>query len=88
VSRRRQLRPVSSGFPPQLAEFNVADWWVKDPEDPVEVGYARVNWTAARRVYLEGGDWESYLLMPAWWAFHVPKSQTCTSGERVDDPGT
>lgn len=65
--RRRKPDPTGSDFPPQLAEFNVADWWVTDPEDPMELGYARIIWATARRAYLEGGEWESYLQPPVWW---------------------
>ncbi|MEV7032721.1 hypothetical protein AB0N99_21210 [Streptomyces sp. NPDC093272] len=60
---------MPGSYPPKLDEFDVADWWVKDPEDPTEVEYARIRWRVARRTYDEGGDWESHLLMPAWWAF-------------------
>lgn len=69
MSRRRSRRPVSGEYPPQLAEFNPDDWWLKDREDPTELGYARIKWTAARRAYQAGEDWESFLLKPAWWAF-------------------
>lgn len=67
--RRRKPDPTPENLPPVLAEFDPADWWVRDLEDPLEVGYARITWTAARRAYLEGGDWESFTLMPAWMAF-------------------
>jgi hypothetical protein len=68
MSRPRTRRPSAATYPPQLAAFNVDDWWLKDPDDPIEVGYARIRWTVARRAYVEGHDWESYLLKPAWWA--------------------
>lgn len=66
VSRRRQHLPPPGSFPPQLAEFDVNDWWVTDPEDPIEVQYARIRWGVARRDYLAGEDWESHLQPPAW----------------------
>ncbi|CCA57272.1 hypothetical protein SVEN_3986 [Streptomyces venezuelae ATCC 10712] len=65
--RRRRPDPAGGSFPPQLAEFNAGDWWVRDPEDPTQVGYARVQWGVARRTYLEGGDWEAHLSPPVWW---------------------
>lgn len=87
--RRRRPDPTEANFPPQLAVFDVGDWWVTDLEDPTEVSYARIRWTVARRVYLEGGDWESHLLMPAWWAFRGDRPgnpQTRTEGQRQYGP--
>lgn len=66
--RRRTRDPDAADFPPQLAEFNIGDWWVDDPEDPCQAGYARIQWRVARRAYLEGGDWRSYLEPPAWYS--------------------
>ncbi len=37
-----------------------------DLDDPLEVGYARIRWSVARRVYQEGGDWEAHLQPPVW----------------------
>lgn len=76
MSRRRSGRRPTEEYPPQLAEFDVADWWVADPEDPTELTYARIRWEVARSAYRDGEDWESHLLMPAWWAFrgHDPNS--------------
>ena len=76
--RRRRLDPTGADFPPQLAEFDIGDWWVRDPGDPTESGYARIRWWVARRMYLEGGDWESHLGPPAWWVPDDPKPQTRT----------
>lgn len=67
MSRPRKYRPAPAEFPPQLAEFNIDDWWVTDPEDPMEAEYARIKWAVARKVYAEGGDWESHLSPPVWW---------------------
>lgn len=70
--RRRLPDPEVVGYPPQLAEFNVEDWWVVDVEDPTEVQYARIRWGVARRAYLAGEDWESCLQPPAWWPASDP----------------
>ncbi|MEE1819334.1 hypothetical protein PUR59_30510 [Streptomyces sp. SP18ES09] len=64
--RRRRPDPAEDSFPARLAEFDIGDWWVTDAEDPIEAGYARIRWFVARRVYLEGGDWEAHLLPPVW----------------------
>lgn len=66
MSRRRRRLPLPGSFPPQLAEFDVNDWWVTDPADPIEVQYARIRWHVARKEFEEGGDWESHLEPPAW----------------------
>jgi hypothetical protein len=58
--------PRPDSYPPQLAAFNVADWWVRDPEDELEVKYARIRWSCARRAYEQGEDWESHMGPPAW----------------------
>lgn len=63
--RRRLARPGE--FPPPLDVFNVADWWVRDPEDPLELQYARIRWSCARRAFEEGDDWQAHLGPPAWW---------------------
>lgn len=65
--RRRVPDPDAVGYPPKLGVFDVNDWWVNDPDDPAEAGYAKVRWHVARKVYEEGGDWESHLEPPAWW---------------------
>lgn len=67
--RRRRPEPTPENLPPKLAEFDPEDWWVRDPEDPLEVGYARITWASARRAYLDGEDWEQFTLMPSWVAF-------------------
>ncbi|MGW3275906.1 hypothetical protein ACWDFH_31250 [Streptomyces kronopolitis] len=69
---RRRKPEAAAGFPPQLAEFDVDDWWVVDPEDPVQVGYARIIWQATRNEYLAGGDWRSHLGPPVWWSQDRP----------------
>ncbi len=63
---RRRKPDESADFPSQLAEFNVNDWWVTDPDDPLEFQYARIRWSVARRDYLAGEDWQSHLQPPAW----------------------
>ncbi|MFF7973834.1 hypothetical protein [Streptomyces sp. NPDC007905] len=65
--KRRLPEPDAVGYPPPLDTFDPADWWVSDLEDVLEVGYARIRWSAARRVYREGGDWQSHLQPPVWW---------------------
>lgn len=65
--KRRRKDAESADFPPQLAEFNIDDWWVTDPEDPMEAEYARINWGVARRAFLAGEDWRQHLEPPAWW---------------------
>lgn len=71
---RRRVRPRTGGdFPAPLAEFDPADWWVGDLEDPLEVGYARVLWHVARSAYTEGGDWEAHLQPPAWLQPESPR---------------
>ncbi|MEU9258553.1 hypothetical protein AB0D68_08685 [Streptomyces sp. NPDC048212] len=72
MSRRRSGRRSTEEYPRQLAEFDVADWWVTDPECPMAFGYARINWSVARQVYREGGDWQSYLEPPVWWDLKSP----------------
>ncbi|MFJ3290385.1 hypothetical protein ACIPMW_34475 [Streptomyces sp. NPDC086669] len=39
---------------------------MSDLEDVLAVEYARIHWQAARRVYVEGGDWSSFLQPPVW----------------------
>lgn len=65
--RRRKPDPDVTGYPPKLDVFDVNDWWVTDPGDPLELGYARIRWGLARQVFEEGGDWESHLRPPIWW---------------------
>lgn len=64
---RRRKPDASLGYPPELAAFNGADWRVEDPEDPLQVGYARITWGCARRAYAAGEDWRSFLEPPVWW---------------------
>ena len=66
MSRPKRRLQLADSFPPQLAVFDVADWWVDDVEDPVEVQYARIRWGVARRDYLAGEDWRQHLEPPAW----------------------
>ncbi|HEY6115421.1 MAG TPA: hypothetical protein VI172_05635 [Candidatus Dormibacteraeota bacterium] len=64
----RKRRPEGlADLPPELDVFDVNDWWVTDPEDPLELQYARIRWAVARRAYLAGEDWQSHLGPPAWW---------------------
>ncbi|AWT42819.1 MULTISPECIES: hypothetical protein [Streptomyces] len=64
--RRRRPDPEAAGYPPPLDVFDPSDWWVSDLEDYQQVQYARITWAAARRVYVEGGDWTSFLGPPVW----------------------
>lgn len=83
---RRRTPEESAGLPSQLAEFDVADWWVVDVEDPIEVQYARIRWGVARRAYLAGEDWQACLRPPPWWDLLDPKPQTRSRGQLVHDP--
>lgn len=66
---RRRLPDLEGvGYPPGLDVFDVGDWWTKDPEDPAELGYAKIIWCVARRAYREGGDWQAHRSPPAWAA--------------------
>ena len=67
MSRRRVRLPSGDDYPSPLDEFDPADWWVDDLKDPLEVGYARIRWSVARRVWREGGDWKAHLQPPEWW---------------------
>ncbi|EDY44610.1 hypothetical protein SSBG_02572 [Streptomyces sp. SPB074] len=59
-------------MPVWLAEFDVSDWYVRDPDDELEVRYARIQWATARRVWTEGGDAEAHRQPPSWWASDSP----------------
>ncbi|MFF7577537.1 hypothetical protein ACFZBE_21545 [Streptomyces sp. NPDC008061] len=65
--RRRRPEAERDGYPPPLDVFNVADWWVINPDDPLEQAYARIRWSVARNAYRDGGDWKSHLKPPDWW---------------------
>lgn len=73
MSRRRIRPPARADYPPPLDAFDPADWWVDDLEDPLQVGYARIRWGVARRVYREGGDWEAHLEPPVWAQLEIPR---------------
>lgn len=73
--RRRRPEIGRDGYPSPLAVFDVADWWVTDPEDAAQVGYARIGWGVARRAYRDGEDWEHHLKPPVWWAGDGPAPQ-------------
>ncbi|MGW0750387.1 hypothetical protein [Streptomyces sp. NPDC002587] len=63
---RRRTRARFGEPPPELAAFDPADWWVDDLEDVLEVGYARIRWTIARRAWAAGEDVMPHLQPPAW----------------------
>jgi hypothetical protein len=65
--KRRSPDVSTVGYPAKLDVFDVADWYVTDPDDPIEEQYARIRWHIARKEFAEGGDWESHLLPPPWW---------------------
>lgn len=63
-------------MPVWLTEFDLLDWYVRDPGDELEARYARIQWATARRVWAEGGDAEAHRRPPSWWGSDSPDPYT------------
>lgn len=71
--RRRSL--PTEAMPDQLATFNPADWYVDDLEDDLEVDYARIRWSVARRAWAAGEDVTPYRQPAPWTQILQTRSQ-------------
>lgn len=89
---RRRRPDEGADLPPELAVFDPAGWWVDDLKDSAQVGYARIRWSVACKVFREGGDWRAHMQPPQWLASPSPRPvqagsvnpdpirRTCTPG--------